>query len=199
MEGAISSSVLNVLPKGESPTTGSGLIITRPHPTLTNRSIVMLEFDAHLLAQANPAPLIDPPLLWAIAGFILCVLELVLPTAFITFLMGVSAFLVAIAAFVVPQFSLQIALWMVFSVVSVAASRRFVSRRRTSRALQSETEGTAIGEILPGRTGRVLYEGNSWSARCEDDRSAIAPEERVYVLRREGNTLIVMPSKVLDS
>jgi membrane protein implicated in regulation of membrane protease activity len=38
----------------------------------------------------------------------------------------------------------------------------------------------------------VIYEGASWKARNEDDQGAIAPRQKVYVLRREGNTLIVV-------
>ncbi|MEL7354902.1 MAG: NfeD family protein, partial [Cyanobacteria bacterium J06560_5] len=55
------------------------------------------------------------------------------------------------------------------------------------------TEARTTTEILPGKTGRVIYEGNSWQARCEDDQVAIAPDQEVFVVQRKGNTLIVIP------
>jgi membrane protein implicated in regulation of membrane protease activity len=39
----------------------------------------------------------------------------------------------------------------------------------------------------------VLYEGSSWQARCRDEALAIAPQQKVKVIDREGTTLIVMP------
>ncbi|MEM8778980.1 MAG: NfeD family protein, partial [Cyanobacteria bacterium P01_G01_bin.49] len=45
----------------------------------------------------------------------------------------------------------------------------------------------------PGKTGRVLYEGNSWSAICADEEMSIASHQKVYVVMRKGNTLIILP------
>ncbi|WP_439648944.1 NfeD family protein [Leptolyngbya ohadii] len=50
---------------------------------------------------------------------------------------------------------------------------------------------------MPGQTGRVIYEGNSWQARCEDEGMTIAPNQRVYVVDRRGTTLIVIPESLL--
>jgi membrane protein implicated in regulation of membrane protease activity len=57
--------------------------------------------------------------------------------------------------------------------------------------------GETLTEILPGQAGRVLYEGNSWRARCDDDKLSLAPGQKVYVVSREGTTLIVMPENIL--
>lgn len=132
----------------------------------------------------------NPTLIWLVMGVLLCLVELVLPTAFIAFVMGLSALIVAICSTFLP-FSLQIALWVGLSVLLVAVSRRFVRRRAAHKldAMEAET----LTEILPGKGGRVLYEGNSWSARCDDPDVIIDPHQRVYVVARKGTTLIVVP------
>lgn len=139
---------------------------------------------------------LSPSVLWLIAGVILCIMEFTLPTAFVEFTMGVSAMLVALIALVVPQFSVQIVLWLVFSVILTVISRRFVPKGKAFLIADS-TEAQTLTEISAGNLGRVLYEGNSWQARCEDESLAIAPHEKVYVVERRGNTLIVMPERLI--
>ena len=141
-------------------------------------------------------PLLSPSMFWLVAGSILCLLELVLPTAFVAFLMGISAFVVALVASILPQFSLQVVLWLVLSTVLVVVSRRFLPHPKASKNLDAR-EARTLTEIPVGETGRVLYEGNSWSARCEDEAEAIAPNQKVFVVRREGNVLVVIPQKLL--
>jgi membrane protein implicated in regulation of membrane protease activity len=133
---------------------------------------------------------------WLVAGSILCLLELFLPTAFVAFLMGLSALIVALVASILPQFSLQVVLWLVLSTVLVVVSRRFLPHPKASKSLDA-SEARTLTEIPVGETGRVLYEGNSWSARCEDEAEAIAPNQKVFVVRREGNVLVVLPQKLL--
>lgn len=135
--------------------------------------------------------------IWLVIGAVLCVMELVLPTAFVESTLGVSAFLVAMIALVVPSLTVQIVLWVVFSMVFILLLRRFAPQQ-TPYVLQSSTEARTLTPILPGETGRVLYEGNSWQARCEDESATIPDNQRVMVTRRRGNTLYVMPEKLLD-
>lgn len=134
-------------------------------------------------------------LIWLIAGAILCLMELVLPTAFVAFMMGISAFVVALASLIVPQLSVQVFLWLALSTAFVVLSRRLLPKRKAK--LRDALVGETLTEIPAGREGRILYEGNSWRARCEDRTVAIAPEQQVYVVRREGTTLIVIPEDVL--
>lgn len=141
-------------------------------------------------------PLLSPSMFWLVAGSILCLLELFLPTAFVAFLMGLSAFVVALVASILPQLSLQVVLWFVLSTALVVVSRRFLPHPKASKSLDAR-EARTLTEIPVGETGRVLYEGNSWSARCEDEAEAIAPNQKVFVVRREGNVLVVMPQKLL--
>ena len=137
-------------------------------------------------------------LAWLIAGAVLCLLELFLPTAFVAFMMGISALIVGLVSGLIPQLSLQIILWLGLSTSFVLLSRRFVPTKQ-SRRFQDAVFAETLTAIAPGKEGRVIYEGNSWRARCEDKDNAIAPYEKVYVVRREGTLLIVLPENVLDS
>ena len=112
--------------------------------------------------------------------------------------MGVSAFLVALLSLVVTQFNLQVLVWMVLSLICIFLLRRFAPKR-TPYTLAESTEARTITAIEPGRTGRVIYEGNSWQARCEDDQIEIAIDQPVVVLRRKGNTLFVLPESELTT
>lgn len=141
-----------------------------------------------LLYQMNPA------LLWLIAGAILCFLELITPTAFVEIAMGISAFIVALLSFALPNFGLQVLLWMVFSLLLVFLTRRLLPKR-AHYTLQDATEACTLTEIAPGKTGRVIFEGNSWQARCDSD-IPILPDQKVLVIGREGNTLIVIPEQL---
>lgn len=135
--------------------------------------------------------------IWLVVGTVLCVMELILPTAFVESTLGVSAFLVAMVALVVPSLTIQVVLWVLLSIIFILLLRRFAPQR-TPYLLQSSTEARTLTPILPGETGRVLYEGNSWQARCEDDSATIAENQRVMVTQRRGNTLYVMPEKLLE-
>jgi membrane protein implicated in regulation of membrane protease activity len=133
---------------------------------------------------------LTPTLVWLLAGVALCLIEFVLPTAFIAFVMGLSALIVATVSTVMPL-NVQIILWMALSVLMVLVSRRFINRKAALKL--DATEAETLTEILPGKPGRVLYEGNSWSARCETFDGTIAPHQKVYIVGRRGTTLIVVP------
>lgn len=135
--------------------------------------------------------------LWLIAGVILCFSEFIIPTEFILFLLGLAALLVGFIATVLPSFSLQVGLWLVISSLSVWLLKRWYTPPPRSLERGDDLEGETLTAILPGKTGRVRYEGNSWLARAADQNQEIAPQEKVYVIRREGNTLIVASEKML--
>ena len=141
--------------------------------------------------------LLKSTIFWLFAGAILCFLELFVPTAFAEFMMGLSAFLVALMSLFIPSVNLQVALWMIFSVASTFAFRRLLPRR-TVTTIADAKEAETLTEILPGQPGRVLYEGNSWRAKCDDLDCMIAAQEKVIVVRREGNTLFVLPEDLLN-
>lgn len=135
--------------------------------------------------------------LWIGLGLVLCVLELLVPTAFVEMMLGVSALLMAFVSLVIPYTAVQIVLWLLVSVILIYLVRRFFPHRK-ALSLEEPLEAKTLTAITPGKTGRVLYEGNSWQARCDDTYLEIAENEAVYVVRREGTTLIVIPQKQLD-
>jgi membrane protein implicated in regulation of membrane protease activity len=151
---------------------------------------------------STPQPILSifssPTELWLLAGAMLCLAELFLPTAFVAFMMGLSAFTVALVSLVLPNVNLQVVLWMAFSAVFVLGSRRLVPKRN-AKVLEDAKEAETLTEIPAGGAGRVIYQGNSWRARCADDAVAIAPSQNVIVVGREGTTLIVMPEYLLHS
>ncbi len=136
-------------------------------------------------------------LLWIVAGGILCLMEFIFPTAFVAFMMGVAALLVAGVSLILPYYTLSVALWLLFSTVLIVLSRRFFTPKRKTSITGDDREGETITAIPAGSTGRVLYEGNSWRAKCADVTRELAPNEPVYIVRRQGNTLIVLPTKML--
>jgi membrane protein implicated in regulation of membrane protease activity len=136
-------------------------------------------------------------LLWLIAGTCLCVLELFVPTALVAMFLGVAAFIMAVLAIILPGWvGLQVAIWIGLSVILAWLGHRFTPKR--SAIDFNHTEAKALTEILPDRTGRVLYEGVSWRAKCGDGVSSIEPEQQLHVIGREGTTLIVVPMYNLE-
>lgn len=133
-------------------------------------------------------------IIWVIAGALLCLTELFLPTAFVAMMMGISALVVALLSGVLGVW-LQVVVWLLLSTALVVISRRFVKLpHRSKLKIRDATTGETLTEIPAGKTGRVLYEGNSWRARCEDNIT-IAANERVYITRREGTILIIIPEE----
>ncbi|MEO0867359.1 MAG: NfeD family protein [Cyanobacteria bacterium J06642_11] len=134
---------------------------------------------------------------WVLLGVALCVMELMIPTAFLESALGVSAVAVGLLITVLSMpFSWQVALWMVLSLMMFWALRRFAPRQQAP-ALMDATEARTITSIPPGESGRVMYEGNSWPACCSDHEMAIATGQTVIVVGRQGNTLIVIPESTL--
>ncbi len=138
-------------------------------------------------------------LIWLIAGACLCLSELFIPTAFVAFMMGISAFVVALLSLAVGNLWLQVFSWFLVSTSLIVLTRKYISPPRRKSKIRDAVSAETITEIPAGRAGRVLYEGNSWRARCDDEQAFIAPYQRVYVVRREGTTLIVMPENILHS
>ena len=166
---------------------------------------------------ANFPFLYSPPWFWLTAGILLGLIELILPknTAtkykFIALVMGISALIVALILWraqvalefdwqyiMYEGFDLQVMYWMGVSIALVIWIRpMFIKRKKVT--IPDATEAKTMTEILPGRMGRVLYEGCSWQACCADNQVAIAANQKVYVLRREGNTLIIAPDLMFHS
>jgi membrane protein implicated in regulation of membrane protease activity len=135
---------------------------------------------------------IAPPLLWLLIGLGLCAVEALVPTAFVAFVMGIGALVVAIAALVIPNPLAQVVLWGAVTGGLLVLSRRWLTRSHPPESWDA-VEAETLTEILPDRPGRVLYEGGSWRAIAADPGLAIAAGQRVYVIGRSGTTLLILP------
>jgi membrane protein implicated in regulation of membrane protease activity len=107
-------------------------------------------------------------------------------------MMGISALLVGLVSLLLPQLSIQILLWIGCSTLLIFWVPRWFPTSKPGE-IRETLEAQTISAIPAGQTGRVLFEGNSWRARCADPQAAIAPNQKVYVVRREGTTLVVLP------
>ncbi len=144
----------------------------------------------------------NPFLFWLLFGSALCLVEVFVPVAFVSFVMGLSALAVAVLIRFVPffdlSFGLQVVVWLAISAAAIFWSRRF-AQQSTGPTMRDPTEGETLTEIPPGETGRVRYKGNSWRACCDDREISIPANQRVYIVRRQGTTLIVMPEHLVDA
>ena len=158
---------------------------------------------------------ITPPILWLIIGVLLGLIELLIIKTqpqkyrFYVLMMGASALIEAFILWrgsiafqfswvdiMYEDFDWQIMYWMAIAMpLAIWVRPVFIIRKKF--VIPESTEATTISEILPGETGMVIYEGASWKARNEDSQGSIAPRQKVYVLRREGNILIVVHEKFL--
>ncbi|MBW4465512.1 MAG: NfeD family protein [Pegethrix bostrychoides GSE-TBD4-15B] len=136
--------------------------------------------------------------LWLLAGLTLCLMELMIPTAFFELTMGISALLMAVISRVLPSLTAQVILWLLISGILTLLLRRILPRKRVPLTLDNQQAKT-LTAISPGETGRVLYEGNSWQARCADEQLGIDPNQSVYVVGRQGTTLMVLPESLVHS
>lgn len=168
-----------------------------------------------LLAQLTsntPAFTIGSAAFWLAIAVILCLTELLLAKTLLAKYKLAALIVGAIAGLVglflalsvirdyplVPTFEWQVAYWMGLSLVSVIWVRPMLLRSKKN-VIREATEAKTLTEILPGETGRVLYEGTSWAARSEHEQLTIPSNQKVYVVRREGTTLIVRWNKFFHS
>ncbi|GAB4304026.1 MAG: NfeD family protein [Geminocystis sp.] len=141
--------------------------------------------------------IMSSPLVWLIIGCILCLMEFIFPTAFVELMMGLSAIIIAGLALIIPYNNLLIVLWMVLSVLLIYFAKKYLEPKKKDPLLLEGNEGITITAIEAGKTGRVMYEGSLWLAICSDETMKIPPDEKVFIVSREGNILSVLPRKLL--
>ncbi|NER07019.1 MAG: NfeD family protein [Okeania sp. SIO3C4] len=156
--------------------------------------------------------------MWLIIGIVLSSIEFLLPQKIqrkfklIPIILGCSAILEALILcggsslfkfdwrmVMYDEFEWQIFYWMGLSLAGVIWVRPTFTHRKNNFSIPQALEVKTLTEILPGETGRVIYEGNSWQACCQDKELKIGAKQKVFILRREGNTLIIVPESFFDS
>ena len=144
--------------------------------------------------------LLQTPVIWFIIGFILLILEFVLP-GLILFFFGVGAWFVAILSlFIDMSLNTQLIVFVITSVITILLLRKWVGKmlygkKQPSELLEDEFLGkTARSEtsISPGEDGKVFFKGTSWQASSED---WIGPGENVIITDTDSIILIVKSTK----
>ncbi|MEM9212867.1 MAG: NfeD family protein [Cyanobacteria bacterium P01_F01_bin.150] len=110
---------------------------------------------------------------------------------------GLAAIITAIAAISIQQLTLQLIIWGVLSAALTILLRGMVPKESTD--LRPVSDGEVVKEIPQGYAGEVAYEGSLWRARCQVSDITIPVGEQVHVVGRQGNTLIVIPTRFPDS
>jgi membrane protein implicated in regulation of membrane protease activity len=105
--------------------------------------------------------------------------------------LAIAAIITAIVAITVPSFPIQLAIWVILAFCLAIIMRGMVPRE--SPDLKPPTQGEVSETILPGKMGHVFYEGTLWKARCQISDATLPVGTTVYIVERQGNTLVVLP------
>ncbi len=140
--------------------------------------------------------------IWFIIGFLLFLLEFVVP-GLILFFFAVGAWFVAVLSlFLDVPINVQLIIFVISSVLSILLLRKWLSKilwkkKHSTELLEDEFLGkTAKAEtpIAPGENGKVEFKGTSWQAASED---VIEKGENVTIIGNDSILLIVKSTKKL--
>lgn len=134
---------------------------------------------------------------WLILGFILLILEMNTGT-FVILGLGVSAVIVGLLDFAIPMsFLNQILIWIVLSLISLWAWKKWVKIPIMSSTGQSDhtldTLGTVTKKIQPHQRGKVTFDtpvlGNtSWHATSTEE---LTEGSRIKIVEINGQLIAV--------
>lgn len=140
-----------------------------------------------------------PDLFWFLLGLFLILLELALP-GFVVIFFGLGAWITALICLVAnPGLDLQIIIFFITSILSLAFLRKMLRNRffkgesDSPATLEEEflnKKAVALSDIKKGETGQVEFKGSSWEATAEDD---IKNGEVVIITGKESIILNVKP------
>ncbi|MEO7314947.1 MAG: NfeD family protein [Ginsengibacter sp.] len=146
--------------------------------------------------------LLHTAVIWFIIGFILFILEFVVP-GLILFFFAVGAWTVAILSiFVVIPLTGQLLIFVITSVLTIFILRKWLQKRlygdQTSRQVLEDEFlgkfGIAETPITPGNNGKIDFKGTSWQAASAD---IISTGENVEIIGNDSILLIVKSTKPL--
>src|ERR1043165_6778685 len=128
--------------------------------------------------------LLNAAAIWFIIGFILFLLEFILPGLIVVFF-GIGAWVVAaLLLFRDISINTQIIVFIASSLLSVLLLRKWIKRRLNSSKRTADYDdndligktGKAETDIIPGETGRASFKGSNWKARSDQHIPAGANE-----------------------
>ncbi|MEL6223516.1 MAG: NfeD family protein [Cyanobacteria bacterium J06626_14] len=138
----------------------------------------------------------SPHRLWLISGLVVLGLGMLVGEPGIASI-GLAALITAVLALSVPSISVQLIVWSILSLALAIVLRGLVGQKTKPSQWQTEAEVTMT--IPEGRVGEVAYEGTLWKAKCDIADLQVSQGELVYVVGRQGNTLLVMPVRFMNS
>jgi membrane protein implicated in regulation of membrane protease activity len=147
-------------------------------------------------------PLLTAAVIWFIIGFILFILEFVVP-GLILFFFELGAWIVALLfLFFDLPINLQLIIFVISSILFILLLRKWLSkilwlRKNSTELLEDEFLGKiakAETNISPGENGKVEFKGTSWQASSAD---FIEKGENVIITGNESILLIVKSTKNL--
>jgi membrane protein implicated in regulation of membrane protease activity len=147
-------------------------------------------------------PYLNAAVIWIIGGFVLFLLEFLLP-GLILFFFAVGAWIVAILClFLDLTINEQLIIFLISSIATILLLRKWLSkilwkRKHSTELLEDEFLGKtakALTAILPGENGKVDFKGTTWQAASED---AIEKGENVIIIGNESILLLVKSTKSL--
>lgn len=141
----------------------------------------------------------NPAVIWFIVGFVLFLLEFVMP-GFILFFFAVGAWITAILVlFFDLSINSQLIIFLTSSVLAILFLRKWLKKVIWKRKVSSEIEHELVGKtgkaetfIGPGQNGKVDFKGTSWDAQSDD---IIAKGENVKIIGNDSILLIVKSTK----
>lgn len=141
---------------------------------------------------------------WLVIGVALIIGE-IFTSSFFMILIGISSLLAGIVAFFIPAnlIFIPVCVFAVFTVLSLIYLRPICVKYLYNKNAPASNVDAMKGKILTAETridgtksGTVKLYADIWKARTED-ADPIEAGEKVYIVKVEGNTLVV--SKNADS
>jgi membrane protein implicated in regulation of membrane protease activity len=142
----------------------------------------------------------EPWVIWVVAAVVLVVAEAT-TTAFVAIYFGFAALVTALAAVAGLPVALQLVVFGVVSVGSMALTRpalrgafgRAAAFRTGVDAMQGRI-GVVLRPIAELEPGQVKVGGETWTARSFYEGEPIPAGARIEVVRVEGVTALVIPA-----
>lgn len=140
--------------------------------------------------------------IWFIIGFILFLLEFIVP-GLILFFFGVGAWIVAlISLFIDISVNTQLIIFVISSVLTIFLMRDWLKRKiyggpHSKQLLEDEFLGKTaivISRITPDQQGTIDFKGTTWQATSED---TIETGEKVTIVGNDSILLIVKSTKLI--
>lgn len=138
---------------------------------------------------------------WAVLGFVLAALEILTPGGFYLLFFGVGG--LAVSALTLLGISgplwLQVLLFSLFSVVSLALFRNPLLRMMQRKTAQNTPVKTLVGELAipvtaiePGAVAKAELRGTTWTARNRSSK-VIPAGCRCKVVQIDGLVITIEP------